>query len=424
MRSADSGGPDVLEVLRHDRFRRLFTAQAVALVGTGLLTVALGLAAYDLAGTDAGAVLGTALAIKMVAYVVVAPVISALTDRVPRRVLLVSADVVRLVIALLLPLVTHVWQIYVLIFVLQAASATFTPAFQAVIPSILPDEEDYTRGLSLSRLAYDLESLLSPVVAAALLTVVGYHLLFVGTAAGFATSAIMVVRTTLPRSVPADRTGSLPARITSGARLMAASPVLRGLLAMNVAVAAATALVVVNTVVYVRDLLHGPASAVAVALGCFGGGSMIVALAIPRLLTGIPDRRLMLIGCAILPAGLAGAAMLAALEPGPRAGWTLLVVAWSAMGAGTSLINTPSARLLRAQSDGDTRTAVFTAQFSLSHACFLVTYPIAGWLGATAGQAWAAVVSAVLAAAAAVIAARMWPVHVSSGAQMATAGSR
>lgn len=414
----------MLEVLRHDRFRRLFTAQVVALVGTGLLTVALGLAAYDLAGTDAGAVLGTALAIKMVAYVFVAPVISALTDRVPRRVLLVSADVVRLVVALLLPLVTHVWQIYVLIFVLQAASATFTPAFQAVIPSILPDEEDYTRGLSLSRLAYDLESLLSPVVAAALLTVVGYHLLFVGTAAGFATSAIMVVRTTLPRSVPADRTSSLPARITSGARLMAASPVLRGLLAMNVAVAAATALVVVNTVVYVRGLLHGPTPAVAVALGCFGGGSMIVALAIPRLLTGIPDRRLMLTGCAILPVGLAGAALLAALEPGPRAGWMLLVVAWSIMGAGTSLINTPSARLLRAQSDSSNRTAVFTAQFSLSHACFLVTYPIAGWLGAAAGQAWAAVTSTVLTAVAAVVAARMWPVHVSSGAQMAPAGSR
>ncbi|WP_232329540.1 MFS transporter [Nocardia violaceofusca] len=424
MRTADSGGPEVLEVLRHDRFRRLFTAQVVALVGTGLLTVALGLAAYDLAGTDAGAVLGTALAIKMVAYVFVAPVISALTDRVPRRVLLVSADVVRLVVALLLPLVTHVWQIYVLIFVLQAASATFTPAFQAVIPSILPDEEDYTRGLSLSRLAYDLESLLSPVVAAALLTVVGYHLLFVGTAAGFATSAIMVVRTTLPRSVPADRTSSLPARITSGARLMAASPVLRGLLAMNVAVAAATALVVVNTVVYVRGLLHGPTPAVAVALGCFGGGSMIVALAIPRLLTGIPDRRLMLTGCAILPVGLAGAALLAALEPGPRAGWMLLVVAWSIMGAGTSLINTPSARLLRAQSDSSNRTAVFTAQFSLSHACFLVTYPIAGWLGAAAGQAWAAVTSTVLTAVAAVVAARMWPVHVSSGAQMAPAGSR
>jgi hypothetical protein len=40
----------------------------------------------------------------------------------------------------------------VLIFLLQAASAGFTPTFQATIPDILPDEKDYTRALSLSRL--------------------------------------------------------------------------------------------------------------------------------------------------------------------------------------------------------------------------------------------------------------------------------
>lgn len=127
----------MIEVLRHRRFRRLFTAQVVALVGTGLLTVALGLLAYDVAGSHAGAVLGTALAIKMVAYVFVAPVIAAVADRVPRRTLLVSADAVRAAIAVTLPFVTEVWQIYLLIFVLQAASATFTPAFQAVIPAVL-----------------------------------------------------------------------------------------------------------------------------------------------------------------------------------------------------------------------------------------------------------------------------------------------
>ena len=69
-----------------------------------------------------------------------------------------------------LPFVDQVWQVYVLIFLLQSASAAFTPTFQATIPDVLPDEEDYTRALSLSRLAYDLESLLSPTLAAALLT--------------------------------------------------------------------------------------------------------------------------------------------------------------------------------------------------------------------------------------------------------------
>ncbi|MFF0815392.1 MFS transporter [Rhodococcus sp. NPDC003318] len=399
----------MLEILRNTAFRRLFAAQIVALVGTGLLTVALGLLAYDLAGRDAGAVLGTALAIKMVAYVAVAPVITAVTDRVPRKVLLVSADAIRASVALALPLIGHVWQIYVLIFVLQAASATFTPTFQSVIPSILEDEGDYTRGLSLSRLAYDLESLLSPVLAAALLTVVSYNLLFLGTVAGFVASAVFVVRTRLPRQVPADRSIPLVHRITRGARVMTGSPVLRGLLAMNVVVAAATALVIVNTVVYVRDLLGGTDSGVAVALGCYGAGSMVVALLVPRLLARASDRAVMLSGAALAPVGLAAAAVLALV---PSGSWALLAVAWTALGAATSLVNTPAARLLRAESTTETRTSVFAAQFSLSHACFLVTYPIAGWVGAVTSQFVAATVLTVLATLAAAIASRMWPASV------------
>ncbi|WP_321167116.1 hypothetical protein [Amycolatopsis japonica] len=62
-----------MSLFGHRDYRHLFGAQLVALFGTGLTTVALGLLAYDLAGSDAGAVLGTALAIKMITYVTVAP---------------------------------------------------------------------------------------------------------------------------------------------------------------------------------------------------------------------------------------------------------------------------------------------------------------------------------------------------------------
>lgn len=198
----------MLSVLNNRTYRHLFTAQVIALVGTGLMTVALGLLAYELAGADAGAVLGTALAIKMLAYAGVAPVAQAFADRLPRRSLLVALDLVRAAVALCLPFVTEVWQIYLLIFVLQAASAGFTPTFQATIPDILPDEEDYTKALSLSRLAYDLESLISPMLAAALLTVISFHNLFAGTVLGFLVSAALVVSVRLPTSVPARAAAS------------------------------------------------------------------------------------------------------------------------------------------------------------------------------------------------------------------------
>jgi MFS family permease len=208
----------MLSVLKNRTYRHLFAAQVIALVGTGLMTVALGLLAYDLAGANAGAVLGTALAIKMLAYVGVAPVAQAFADRLPRRSLLVALDLVRASVALCLPFVSEIWQIYLLIFVLQAASAGFTPTFQATIPDILPDEDEYTKALSLSRLAYDLESLISPMLAAALLTVISFHNLFAGTVLGFLVSAALVVSVRLPTTVPGPRRGIWD-RTTRGAHL-------------------------------------------------------------------------------------------------------------------------------------------------------------------------------------------------------------
>jgi MFS family permease len=219
----------MLEILSDPTYRRLFAAQVVALLGTGLATVALGLLAFDLAGGEAALVLGTAFTIKMVAYVGVAPVAGAFATLLPRRALLVALDLVRAGVALLLPFVTEVWQVYALIFVLQSASAAFTPTFQATIPDVLPDEARYTRALSLSRLAYDLENLASPTLAALLLAVLSYDALFVGTALGFAASALLILPLLLPSPAPAERRGPWE-RTTRGLRLYLATPRLRGLL--------------------------------------------------------------------------------------------------------------------------------------------------------------------------------------------------
>lgn len=70
----------MLSVLANRTYRHLFAAQALSLIGTGLTTVALGLLAYDLAGADAGAVLGTALALKMITYVGIAPIAGDLVE--------------------------------------------------------------------------------------------------------------------------------------------------------------------------------------------------------------------------------------------------------------------------------------------------------------------------------------------------------
>lgn len=390
----------MLSVLKHRTYRHLFAAQVIALVGTGLATVALSLLAYDIAGASAGAVLGTALAIKMTAYVVVAPVASAFADRLPRRAMLVALDLVRAAIAAVLPFVTEIWQIYLLILLLQSASAAFTPAFQATIPDVLPEERDYTRALSLSRVAYDLESVVSPVLAVGLLTLVSFHNLFDGTAIGFLASAALLVSVSLPSpKVTARR--SIYEGITRGLRVFLATPRLRGLLALNLATAAGGSMVIVNTVVLVQATFGLSQQDAALALAAFGGGSMLAALTLPRLLDSIPDRLAMLAGAALLVLALAVGPLVTNFE--------ILLPLWLVIGLGYSLTQTPSGRLLRRSSQPEDRPAVFAAQFTLSHACWLVTYPVAGWLGAKVGILLTFLLLASIAAASAFCAALLWP---------------
>ncbi|OQO90311.1 MFS transporter [Saccharomonospora piscinae] len=390
-------------------YRHLFGAQVIALFGTGLTTVALGLLAYDLAGAGAGAVLGTALAIKMVAYVVLAPVVGAVADRIPRRAWLVGSDAVRASVVLALPFVTEIWQVYVLIAVLQSASAAFTPTFQAVLPDLLPDESRYTRALSASQLASSMETLLSPVLAAVALSVLSFHWLFVGTSAGFVVSAVLVLTARLPRARPSTRTG-LRERLAAGTRIFLATPRLRGVLALNLAVAGAGAVVVVNTVNYVRDALGRSEADVAWLLGAHGVGTMLVALTLPRVLDRVPERQVMLTGAAALCAGVCSAVALSTAQTGEWR-WPVAVVAWMVSGSGAGLVLTPIGRVLRRCADEADRPALFAAQFSLSHACWLVSYPVAGWLVTAAGFTTGWLVLALLTLAGAVAATRLWPRH-------------
>jgi MFS family permease len=400
----------LISVLRDRTYRHLFLAQVVALIGTGLATVALGLLAYDLAGKDASAVLGTALAIKMIAYVVIAPIAGAYATRVSRRALLVALDLARLAVVLALPFVNQIWQIYLLIFVLQSCSAAFTPTFQATIPDVLPKERDYTKALSLSRLAYDLETLLSPALAALLLLFVSYQALFFGTAVGFLGSALLVVSVVLPHAIPATSQEGIRNKLTKGIRIYLSTPRLRGLLALTLSAAAGSALVIVNTALIVRNDLARADRAVALALAAFGAGSMIMAFLLPRILRRRSDRSVMLSAGIVMVLMLSIAGMLWPwLSPIGR--WLMLLISWLMLGAAYASLVTPGGRLLRRSSREADRPALFAAQFSLSHVCWLVAYPLVGWLGSGPGVIAALWAMAGLAAIGVCIAIQVWPAH-------------
>lgn len=393
----------VASPLKNPAYRQLFFAQVTSLVGTGLTTIALALLAFDMAAGDAGKVLGTALAIKMVAYVCVAPIAGGFAHLLPRKATLIVLDLVRAGLILTLPFLSEVWQLYAVIFAVNVCSACFTPLFQSVIPDILPNEERYTKALSYSRLAYDLENMLSPTLAALLLTVWSFDLLFMINGATFLLSALLVVMAVLPASAMAERDGSILNNITFGVKAYLKTPRLRGLLALHSVVAVGGAMVIVNTVVYVRSHLGLGESETASVMIASGAGSMLVALYLPKVLKTVPDRPLMIAGGSLIASALLWGMTLPGL-------WGVVAI-WFALGAGWSMIQTPAARVVtRSTSDGD-RAAYFSANFALSHGAWFLGYSLAGWLGAELGLSQTFALMAVIAFLMTLWSLKLWPTN-------------
>ncbi|MTI09860.1 MFS transporter [Curvivirga aplysinae] len=387
--------------LRNSVYSRLLSAQIIALAGTGLSTVALALLAYDLAEGDAGVVLGTALALKMVAYVCIAPIVGGYAHKLPRKTMLVALDIGRALAIGCLPFVTEIWQIYVLIFFLNSCSAGFTPTYQATIPDVLPDEKQYTKALSLSRLAYDLENLLSPLFAAAALAVLTYDALFSVNAAAFIISALLVLSCSLPASSIVQREKGVWKNLTYGISVYLRTPRLRAVLVLAMAVSAAGSMVIVNTVVYVRDYLGRSEQDLALVLMASGIGSMVVAMLLPKYLDKFSDKPVMVLGGVLMGSAL----FLGLLEPN----FYQLMPIWFMLGAGSSMSQTPMGRLLAKSATQGDRPSIYAAQFTLSHACWLIAYPLAGWVGGKIGLDTAFLVLGVITVSSTILALVIWP---------------
>ena len=388
--------------LRDPHFRRLYAAQVFSLVAFGVATVGLALLAYDLVGGNAGVVLGAAFGLKMAAKLVVAPIAGAYGTRVPRKVLLAGVEVVRVGLLFTLPFVDAVWQLYALILVMSACEAVFNPAYEAILPDLFTDTARYTKALSLSRIAINGETLASPLLAAAALLYLDFDGLFVIAAVASVAATVFILAATIPAVAgPAEQERRFVAQISFGVRRYFREPELRSVLIVYLAIALASAMLIVNTVVYVRETLGLADEAVARVLLFQGLGAIAAIVFIPRLVARFGDKPVMLAG------GLALGPLLAlgAVMPGF---WGLAGL-WAAIGAALGIAMTPAGLVITRTIASGERPALFAAQYALTHGCWLIAYPFVGWIVAAAGFPTGFLVSGVLALGFALYAAAVWP---------------
>jgi MFS family permease len=383
-------------------FRTLFAAQVFSLIAMGLMTVGMSLAAYRIGGAEAaGRLLGFLLAVKMVAYVGIAPLAQALFAGHGRKRTMIGLDLARMVLLLPMAFATQTWHIAVLALAFFAVSAGVTPLFQSVVPDVLPQERTYSRALVWSRVAYTLESVLSPVVAALVLQIMAAEFLFWVAAVAFGGSLCALAITRFPEEAPDQRRRAFLARAVSGLYIYRKTPRLRGLFLMNFALSLSMAWVLVNSVVLAGARLGDAERHFPILMAFYGFGAAIGAGLVPRLVDQLDERRTMAAGAllhAVFGLGL--------LVPHVHASYFAI---WAVFGLAASLVLTPGGLVIARSARAADRPAVFAAQFSLSHAGWLVAYPMAGELAARIGlEAGLAVLSA-LTVGTALVAMRVWP---------------
>lgn len=391
---APSAAP--LSLWRNRAFNLLFGAQIISLLGSGVTTVGLALFAYQLTGgASATAVIGNALMLRILAFLLFSQPAGVIADRVSRKRILIIADLIRFGLLALFPFITTVWQVYALIFAINAVTAFFTPTFEASIPEVVGNEQ-YVRALSFSRVAVDIEAVAAPAVAGLLVALLGLRWVFWFDAFTYLVSALLVALVIIPRV--AKETTPLSWRafldeITHGTRALLREPSLRQALTLSFAEATAGAAAIVVTVAYVRDVLGRGETAFAIVMAGLGLGSTLAAILLSRATgryeLGADDQAVLhghrhrWTARALLCGGLMlGLLLLPGVLVPPLVVFGLL---WILNGAGQALIAIPSSTLLAEHTIPEERGRAYAAHFALTHACWLITYPAVGHAAAKWG---------------------------------------
>ncbi len=194
--------PAILAPLRHRTFRLLFGGQVVSDMGDWLdflALIALIVYRWDL-GPSALAALTVAVALP---FAVIAPLSGVWADRLPRKTLMVAADLGRALVVFGLVFAPNLYTILALVFVRGVFSTFFGPARQATIASVVP-QDDLLAANSLSQLSFQLSKILGPVLGGLLVAAVGPRSAFMVDAVTFLVSAALIVQ--LPNIAPAART--------------------------------------------------------------------------------------------------------------------------------------------------------------------------------------------------------------------------
>jgi len=295
-----------LRPLGSRNFALIWSAALVSNVGSWMQTVALGVLVF--ARTDQPAWTGLVAAAGFLPVGLLAPLGGALADRLDRRRWLIVTTLGEMTFAAALAVLAGTGHdppavLVLLSFLGGASGAIGFPAYQAMVPDLVP-ADDLLAAVSLSSAQFNLGRVIGPALAGVALLTHNYGLVFGINAASFLATLIALLLVRLPRPLAHGGDVGIGARIVAGARAAWAQPGCRsaiGLIAY-VALLASPFIALVPAMSGALDR-HGISTQVgtAILVTAQGVGAVIGALALPSLAEWVGRRAMLQVALFVLP---------------------------------------------------------------------------------------------------------------------------
>jgi MFS family permease len=291
-----------LQPLRRRNFALIWSAALVSNVGSWMQTVAVGALVTEATGKSAWT--GIVAAAAFIPIGIVAPVGGALADRVDRRRYFIGTTIGETFFAILLAVAVATgngepWLVTVLVFCGGVLTALGFPAYQAIIPELVPKEE-LLAAMSLGAAQFNLGRVLGPALAGVAILAGSYSLVFAINAASFGAVIVALLMSHFAERPHDPEKTTLRQQIATGVRGAMAEPGCR----LAILLIGITALLISPFIALIPavaiNILHEGARGTSVLVTAQGIGAVAGALALTPLANRYGRRRVLVADLALV----------------------------------------------------------------------------------------------------------------------------
>ncbi len=198
-------GTSLSTVFRNPGLRRINLAFAGSAIGDWAYATAILIWVYEVGGARA---VGIWFTVRLVLMTIVTPFASTIVDRLPRKMVMISTDVIRaalgFAVAGLIWADAPPWTVFVLATLAPLVGAPFRPAVAALTPKLVNTPEELTAANGTASTIESLAFFLGPAIGGILVSAIGVPIVVVFNAVTFLWSALLVSRIHAPSDTPSE----------------------------------------------------------------------------------------------------------------------------------------------------------------------------------------------------------------------------